>query len=278
MIDINGVKVTKVSEILYRLNYAIKQKQPFGLLRFGDGGIKLISAFFDKDYDQILDISKQEGIPIDFFKNIVEFWKTSANHCDYIDTLEVYFSDKFWNRTKSLKKKKMSEKTIKKLKKWKELYEKVGIINTNYCNPEFNFLSCIVGRKSLPDLLVNKKICCITSRSDLKEKLSKYDIDIIKVNGKNHNQYHFSFVNVIEKINKNSEKYDLWLIAAGELGRIYTGLIKFKGGRAIDIGSVVDFWCTGYVPSRLQPYLKKTIHHPLKLILTKEGKEYSRFI
>ena len=83
---------------------------------------------------------------------------------------------------------------------------------------------------------------------------------------------------LIEKIDSCATKYDLWLIAAGELGRIYPGLIKFKGGRAFDIGSLIDFWCGDGIPSRLKAYLTTTIHHPLKFSFTPSGKEFSRFI
>lgn len=280
-IIINDIQIAKTSEILNRLDYAINNKKSFGLVRFGDGTTKAIHSFLNKDYEQIINISEQEGIPISVFDRIIDFWKTSANHCDYIDTPEVYFSDKFWGRTKGLKKKSMSKKTIMRLKMWKKLYSKIGIVNENYCNPEVNFLSCIIGKygkKCLPDLLKNKKICCITSRCDVNEKLLDYDIDVLKINGKFENQYINSFEKVIEKIDCEANKYDLWLIAAGELGRIYPGLIKFKGGRAFDIGSLIDYWCGEGIPSRLKAYLTITNHHPLKFALTTNGKEFTQYI
>jgi hypothetical protein len=104
-----------------------------------------------------------------------------------------------------------------------------------------------------------------------------YDIDLVKIPGKNENQY-ISFNRIINLIDNKATKYDLWLIAAGELGRIYPGLIKFKGGRAFDVGSLIDFWCTREVPSRLKPYMQETIHSPLKLILTEEGMEFYNYI
>jgi len=281
-ITINSIKIAKTSEILNRLDYSIENKKSFATVRFGDGTIKAIHSFLNNDYDQLQDISVQEGIPIYFFEKIIDFWKTSANLCDYIDTPEVYFSNKFWGRTKGgIKKKSMSEKTIIRLKMWKKLYSDIGIVNKNYCNPEVNFLSCIInkfGKKCLPDLIQNKKICCITSRGDVNEKMPQYNIDVIKINGKFENQYVNSFSKVIEKIDISANDYDLWLIAAGELGRIYPGLIKFKGGRAFDIGSLIDFWCGDEIPSRLKAYLTITKHHPLKFTLTTAGKEFKRFI
>lgn len=282
-IKINNIEISKTSEVLFKLSHSITHNEPFGLTRFGDGTIKAIHAFLNEDYAQLRNISDQEGIPITSFGTIINFWKVSANHCNYVDTPEVYFSNKFWDRTKGLKKKKMSEKTILRLKMWKDLYSKIGIINTNYCNPEVNFLSCLFnsyGRKSLPDIMRGKKICCITSRdvTDVKTHLSQYKIDVIKIAGKYEKQYEKSFNKVTDKIDRLATEYDLWLIAAGELGRIYPGLIKFKGGRAFDIGSLIDFWCTGEIPSRLKPYLSTSIHNPLKFILTELGKEYLKFL
>lgn len=273
----NNVKVEKTKIILNKLEKSIKTKTPFSIVRFGDGTIKAIHAFLNSDYKQLKDISVQEGIPMMLFDKIINLWKTSANISDYIDTPEVYFSNKFWKRTKKINKESMSQKTTLRLRIWKDLYRTIGINNENYCNPEINFLSCI-GEKTLPDILKGKKICCITSRNDLYRKLSSYfDLNIINIKGKFEQQFSKSFSKVIDCIDNDANKYDVWLVAAGELGRVYPGLIKFKGGRAFDIGSLIDLWCGEKIPSRLVPYLTK-IDDSLKLKLTIEGEKYSKYI
>ena len=274
------LKINKTIDILHKLNDCIKKKEPFGLVRFGDGGLKVMDAYIKDDMQQLIEISEQEGIPLQLYKKIIDFWKTSANNCDYIDCPEVYFTNYFWQRTRKLTRKPMSQKTINRLKNWKNTYKEVEITNENYCNPEINFLMCLAKfrKLSLPSLLENKKICCISSRNDINDKLPDYNIDVIKIVGKNENQYYNSFSKVINIIDKKSNDYDLWLIAAGELGRIYPGLIKFKGGRALDIGSLIDFWCEKEIPGRLLPYVQSTIHHPLKLILTTDGKRYNNYL
>lgn len=281
-IEHNQIQIAKTITVLRRLDLCIKHKKPFGLVRFGDGTIKAINSFLEDKIDSLTAISKQEGIPVSQFGKLINFWKTSANICNYIDSPEVYFSGKFWKRTKSIKKKKISALTLERLTKWKELYDKIGIINTNYCNPEINFLSCLVGKYgiiTLPDLLKDKKICLVTSVENASEKLKFFrNLTVLSIVGKEENQYKKSFNNVIEKIDEEANDYDIWLIAAGELGRVYPGLIKFRGGRAFDIGSLVDYWCTGEIPSRLQPYLSTTIHNPLKLKLTEEGRIYNKYI
>lgn len=274
------IEITNVLTILNQLNSSIKNKNSFSLCRWGDGTLKAVCAFFNHETEQLLEISKQEGIPLEVFEKVIEYWKTSANICDYIDSPEVYFNGEFWGRTKKIGKKKISEQTYLKLKNWRQTYNSIGITNTNYCNPEINFLMCLAkfGSKSLPDLLKNKKICWITDRTDVNKKLPNFNIEILSISHKFENQYQNSFLKVINKIENDANKYDLWLISAGELGRMYPGLIKFQGGRALDVGSLVDFWCDGIMPSRLKPYMTTTIHNPLKLVLTNTGREFNKFI
>lgn len=283
IINHNDIPIYKTIEVLRIIEHRINANKAFSLIRFGDGTIKAINAYYENDDESLKKISVQEGIPVNQFGRLINLWKTSANVSDFIDSPEVYFSNLFWQRTKTAKKKKISDITLQRLKAWKDLYDKIGITTIKYCNPEINFLSCIVGKygqKCLPELLRYKKICLITSREDAGEKLSPYfkNLEVHKILGKGKNQYQNSFNKVIEKIDKQAKDFDLWLIAAGELGRVYPGLIKFQGGRALDIGSLVDYWCTGDVPSRLIPYLKTTRHHSLKLELTPEGKVYSKNI
>ena len=83
---------------------------------------------------------------------------------------------------------------------------------------------------------------------------------------------------VIDFIETRANNYDLWIISAGELGRIYTGLIKHLGGRAFDTGFVIDYWCTGYIHPRLRRFIQQNPDNRLEFILTAAGKEYEKFI
>ncbi len=272
------MKVYNTLEVLQKLEDSINAKIPFSLVRFGDGGIKLIHAYFYNDNDQLDQIIKKEGIPRDKIKSLIDLWAISATTADFVDTPYVYFSDEFWPRVRGHKS--MSKRTIERLKMWRRIYRIANFDVKNYCNPEVNFLSClnIFENKGFPDILKDKKICIITSRSDLKKVLSSYTtyIDIVNIPGFTYNQYEV-FHRVLNKIKLDSKKYDLWLVAAGELGRIYTGIIKFHGGISFDIGSVVDFWATGEIPVRLSPYVEIDQNH-LKIKLTEEGEKYKEFL
>lgn len=274
----NEIKIATTMEVVDRLLYSIENKKPFSTIRFGDGALKFIHSYMYNDEEQLKAISKKEGIPIIKIGETIDLWAASANICDFIDSPAVYSSSKFWKRIK--KNKSISKETAQKIHEWQVLYELAGFKNTSYCNPEINFLMCLdtFGEKSLPDILYGKKICIITSRLDIKEALLEYEFDVITVAAQGNEHYINSFNDVLIKISNNARKYDLFLIAAGELGRIYTGLIKYNKGRALDIGSLIDFWCNGKVPDRLQKFMTNHPENRLKLTLTDIAKQYERYL
>ena len=105
--------------------------------------------------------------------------------------------------------------------------------------------------------------------------MRNYNIDIVEIVAQYENQYIKSFDNVIKIIKENASRYDFWLVAAGELGRIYSGYIKECGGRSIDIGFIVEYWLGEPIHPRLKIFMKES---GLELKLTKLGSEYGRFI
>lgn len=275
------MKIFNTIEVLEDFENHINRGIPWALLRLGDGGLKFIHSVLFNDSDQLLEIVKKEGIPEDKAKDILELWATSSNICDYIDTSEVYFTDKFWDRVRKGKQK-MHEETLNKMHNWRKLHILSKIKNTSYCNPEINFLSCMdFLDKSLIEILQKKKICFITSY-DKNEIMDKIEvgkkIDVIQIVKNDEDQYHNSFNEVIINIESNARDYDVWLVAAGELGRIYTGLIKYKGGISFDIGSAVDYWCRKIIPLRLVWFVKPSQKHSMKLALTEEGERYREFL
>lgn len=277
----SDIKIFKTKQILDDFDYHIKNKIPWALCRFGDGGLKLIHSVLFNDQEQLQEIVKKEGIPLEKSSEIVDLWATSANICNYIDTPEVYFSGTFWPRVRKGRKP-MHEETINKMKEWKKLHLLMGITNERYCNPEINFLSCLdTLDRSLLEIIENKNICCITAYPQVivrdKLKMAR-KVDVVQIVENNQDHYHNSFNRVIVEIKSKASYYDLWLVAAGELGRIYTGIIKYKEGISFDIGSIIDYWCKGTIPLRLFWFLKSDEKNPLKLCLTNDGKEFENYI
>ena len=122
------VKITKIKEVLSNFDNCIKNKKPFSLIRFGDGGLKYIDAIYKNDRKFLKEIITKEGIPDNKVINILNLWGFFARNANYIDSPYIYYSGKFWERCKK-KNKPISSTTDKKMKKWKELYDIAEIYN-----------------------------------------------------------------------------------------------------------------------------------------------------
>lgn len=275
------VYVYKLDDILREIQESIVKKKPFSLIRFGDGGIKLIHSVLYSDKEQLDIILLKEGIPKHVVNEVLEQWTTFANSANFIDSPVVYFSDKFWPRYKA-KFKQMSSKTTRLLKSWKELYSEIGFKNTRYCNPEVNFLMVLRrGRKqNLLSIMEGRKVGLITTFPEVCDKLREagYDVDAIQIVGQYEEHYRNSYDFVIRQLKEISREYDLWLVAAGELGRVYSGLIKDLGGIAIDIGFLVEYWAFGEIPIRLEYFVEPYLKNDLELQLTFLGEQFARFL
>jgi hypothetical protein len=277
--------IHNIDSILNTLDISIKNKQPFSLIRFGDGGLKFMYSGLIKDKNSLDNICKKEGIPEDKIISVLQAWSYYAQKADFLDSSEVYFNKTFWQRYKKPGKRiKMSNKTLSLLKNWREIYRSLKINNVNYCNPEINFLSILrlENKRNLFDILKRKKICCITNHKIFLSSFKKIvgrRVDIFKIVGWNENHYDSCFKETIEFIKKEANSYDIFLVGAGELGRIYSGLIKDCGGRSFDIGTVFDFWSSkDYLPERLNCYMFQHPENKMELILTPRGYVYAEYI
>lgn len=272
--------IYKINDILENLENCIINKKPFSHIRFGDGGIKFIDSILNADFKQMQIIIKKEGLPPSKVVDIFELWGYYARRANYIDSPEVYFNDTFWPRIKK-KGKPINEITKIKMLKWKDLYNDSEFDNNSYCNPESNYLMTIRlpgNRKNILDIMKGRRIALITAKPTVKQYLSEYNIDIIEIVGHYQNQYKNSFHEVMDIIKHTAKNYDLWLVAAGELGRIYTGEIKERGGRAVDIGFIVEFWHNENLHPRLTSFMVRNEKNPLELELTEEGMKYIDYI
>ena len=271
--------IYKVEDILSKLENCIKYREPFSHIRFGDGGIKFIDCVLTGNFEQIDVIIKKEGLPRSKIVQIFELWGYYARNADFIDTPEVYFNDTFWPRVKDANKS-INEATRIKMMGWEKLYTRSEFDNENYCNPDSNHLMVIrrPGRRNLLDVMKGRNIALITARPEVGGLLKDYSVDIIEIVGHYEDQYTNSFHEVMDIIKHEANNYDFWMVAAGELGRIYTGSIKENGGRAVDIGFVIEFWIEGYLHSRFERFLTSSNQNRFELVLTEEGKKYDRWI
>lgn len=265
------MKIFKISEILEELEESIIEKKPFSLIRFGDGLIKCVHSIFFNDHKQLLSICKREGFPENRIVTILELCGKYAKAANFIDCPSVYFIPNiFWEKCeKGLK---AIEKTELKMKMGKDLYSRSEFYNDRFCNPEINYLSCIrtSGKKNLLDILKNKKICCISTYSEINKDIS-FDIIPFQIVKRFENQYENSFEKVINFIKKEANNFDIFLVSAGELGRIYSGYIKECGGRSFDFGSMIDYYQTGYFTDSLADFISPNPENKLEFLLNDAG-------
>ena len=275
------MKIYGIKDILEKLEKCIDERLPFSHIRFGDGGIKLLHAILYEDEKQLKIICKKEGIPMEKMGDIFNLWGYYSRRADYIDTPEVYFQDTFWDRTRT-ETKYITKKTAERLKMWKSLYASAEMDNRNFCNPESNYLMIIDNAyySNLLEYMKKRKMCLITAKPEVGRTLKEnsFDVKILKIVGHYQDQYKNSFNEVMKYIKDYANSYDFWMVAAGELGRIYSGYIKECGGRTIDIGFVVEFWRGENIHPRLRTYLSRSEKSKLCLSLTEEGKKYEKFI
>lgn len=269
--------IYKIEDIFNKLENCIEYNLPFSHIRFGDGGIKFIHSLLYNDLEQLASIVQKEGLPRHNLVEMLELWGYYARRADFIDTPEVYYTGEFWPRIKKPGKP-INKETDDKMMMWRELYSRAEFDNENYCNPESNCLMIlrIPGKRNLLDFMKGKKVCCITAKPEIKSLIPQ--MDVIEIVGQWKNQYKNSFKQVVKIIKSVAKDYDFWLIAAGELGRLYSGIIKECGGRCLDIGFVLEFWINGYIHPRFHLFLNKSLDNRFELVLTDEGKKYERYI
>jgi hypothetical protein len=268
------IKIYTVKEVLSELNDCIIRAKPFSLIRFGDGGLKFLHSILINNQNRILSVIKKEGIPVDKIYSVFYLWGKYVREANFIDTPKIYFTNKFWRRFKR-------SDIIPIIKDWKNIYDCSEFDNDRYCNPEINFLSILKGlnKNNLIDIIRNKKVYCITNYPEVKSVLNKIcNYKIIQVVGFHENQYKHNYKNITRFIKENANNCDIWLVGAGELGRIYSGLIKQYGGRALDMGSVFDFWAGAKLPKRLINYIYRPSKNSIEVRLTKDGMKYKNYL
>jgi len=289
------IKIYKVKEILEEIECAILNKKPFSLIRIGDGGVDFLRSVLTNNIERLLVILGKEGIPHTKIYSIFYLFGKYCSQANFIDYPDIYHTKEFWPRFKKPKAtlitkdwrntyndiKIYNNEKFFLMKQWKDIYNDAEIYNDQYCNPEFNFLSLLKGinEKNLIDIIRNKTVYCITNFIETKPLLQTVcNVKIIRIVGTGKNLYKRNYKDVTKFIKKNANKCDLWFVGAGEIGRIFSGMIKQHGGRTIDIGSVFDCWSGRKIPKRLEKFIFRISENSLEFRLTENGKKYGKYI
>lgn len=261
--------------MLYTVNYILsdiekhlKSEKPFSLVRVGDGDLKLLDSLVKGNINKVK--FNRSGIPENKLRWLLRIYRRSCNNANYTSSFEMYYSDKFWVR-------KFSPGTKNKVQNWKELYNRVGITNNNYCNPEIGFLLFLRNEKNLLDVIKDKKICLITCFSKPEQILKNKGFDVRTILIPKIGSGHYSkYKEIVSEIKGVIPKVDIFLIGAGALGKGYALVIKNSGGIAIDIGQVMNVWNGTRVPNRFKGVLSKSRKH-LTFSLTNNSQKYREF-
>lgn len=254
--------INSTNEILTELNECILKKKPFSIIRFGDAIYGIVSVY---RCPNLIDSGKWKGrkgkrlsrailgqltIPQQNRRRLCRRIVIAANRANFIDSYDAY---RLLNRRR-----------LGILgRKWKEIHSESGINNTSYCSCFIHYFSIVDGEYNLLDIMKNRRIFCITSQLSCINKLREVSgasvIDTYQIprRGRKGRHYKDHFRKIMSLIQNNAKRYDLFLIGAGFLGKIYCDEVKRCGGRSFDAGRLFDFWSgTRQIDSAPKRFLK----------------------
>ncbi len=270
LIEINRplVHVHTTEEILKDLLQHIERKEPFSTIRYGDAVFGMVASFFCPG---LITVGKWRGRKGRKFSNTIMGQLTipkekreaimrrvvraadNANYCDCFDA--YYYLD--------------TKKGVGIIgRKWKEIHETAGITNENYCNPYVHYFSIVEGELNILNVIKGRKVFCISNNVQIANRLKRLsgalsiETYMIPRRGRTGKHFRKHYEQIMSFIRNNAKKYDVFLIGAGLLGKVYCDEIKRRGGIAYDSGRLFDLWAgTRKIDSRPKRFIKmdKTI-------------------
>jgi hypothetical protein len=242
------VPVHGTEEILKDLDKHIAEKKPFSTVRYGDGCLGIVCAYIAPSFVKVgkwsggqkngiaNSVMRQQGIPLNKRLDICKQVVQAANRANYVDSYDAFYTG--IGRSKGLG-------FI--ASHWKEIHEAVGITNTSYCNPYLHYMSVVYGEYNLHNVMRNRTIFCVSNQVQICEKLKVFSgatkIESYHIGrAGDKTNYQISHEKIMSIIKNNATKYDLFLIGAGLLGKIYCDYVKQCGGRSFDAGRLFDLW------------------------------------
>ena len=266
---VEGIDVYRMKYIYDHIERCLQNGDSFSFMDMGNGEF---STLYTGNLSPMRSIT--QGIPVERYGKLEKIFIDSCNRSDYVSCLGVWFVDGL-----------LFDKRIKATsiyRKWEESYERFGITNTNYCNPEISYLCFLEGEFNLWNLIDDEQICVLTPHVEIADKMNCGIIEIPEQTTRQ--QYKkdmeiplcgYWFMDEYESIKAEIEieikNYDIFLVAAGYLGKGLSMWIKDCGGIAVDVGKVIDTWNTGNM-GRLTEWM--VLNDDLSFGLTEAGKRY----
>lgn len=252
--------IFSAEHVLKDLNKHVKKRIPFSNIRLGDAcniilGMALTTDMFRGNFIDIRGKSR----PYSKWRNSIIKIRHSfsnrelreialqivkyCNKANYIDSLTEYKNYK-WK----------PNLPIEIFSRWEEVHEKVGINNnTKYTSMFLNHLSVIGGEYNILNVMKDRKVYFINNDADkvskkFRNRCEKVGFYKIHVRPRSHYRTQYKFI--MKALPTLVPKYDLFIIGAGLLGKIYSGYIKELGGVSYDMGRVFRLWNgEGFIPA-----------------------------
>lgn len=278
------------SEVLLKdLNKHIEYGKPFSNIRLGDGCSLTILHYLY--IDKLREICRKEGLNLfkytvklknglkkkrygryteEEFKKICNRVIRYCNQANYIDRL-----DSFYEYSNYGKNEKNVEMAI--VNNWQYVWKTFGINNDNYTSMFANLYSIVKDEYNLFDVASGKNIFCISNEPNGVKAFSNFS-NAKKVDSyilpKSHYDQPLHFKKVCRLIRRNINEYDLFLIGAGFLGKIYLGLVKQLGGCSFDTGRCFNFWADGgFKPRKIDKEGIFDVDKETKMMYERKGKK-----
>lgn len=268
-------KIYKTEVIYAELKQRMENKMPFAICRMGNAEVTTINS---KELTHKRSIT--QGIPEYALPEVLDMLRYSGNKCDFVASMGALLTEEYF------------EKNIpedSEYRRWESIYKEFGIINSQYCNPDIGYLIFLEGKYNLWELIKDKRICLITSKTSVYDimKHSNPNIGLIEVTPQTTRQqytkdmkipicgrWHWEECDDIKKqIKSNINNYDIFLIGAGYLAKGYSVYIRNHGGISFDVGKVMNTWA-GEGLGRMVDWIEPSDTVPFSFKLTEKGKQY----
>jgi len=272
---VKNSKIYKVEHIYNHIKDCLENKQSFSICRMGNAEVATINI---REMTHLRGIT--QGIPEDKINELLSILLISANNCDYVASMGAWLTEEYFDI--------MPIKPTSIYRNWEQIFKDLGIINTNYCNPDIGYHLFLEGDNNLWNIIKDKHICLLTSKENVVDNMRKAGIncDLISIPPQTTRQeytkdmkiplcgyWHWDEYNKINDfLTEYHANYDIFLIGAGYLAKGYSDHIKKLGGISIDVGKVMNTW-NGEGMGRIAKWMEESDDFSFKL--TDKGKEYN---
>lgn len=245
--------------VLDQLDYKIKCREPFSMMRLGDLTLRLLWDYFydPKDFSHIARNHAELAMPNEeICRKLTEEHIEGMKITDWLDhpyTYKGIMGNLFgWRQP---------------LNRCSEIYEKCGINvkEKNFCSSLQSYLSLFKEfDRTLYDILKGRSIIYVAPYDTLGELNQRKNLEIAKYKyyqmpmESNRMLQHNAMENFF--IDFKSDDWDLVVTSAGMYGRILLGCVRKLGGRAFDLGQAAGFCPNNIFDKVVIPIEDKTFY------------------